>query len=271
MSFARFVPFPDISEATAALHYSRWFQRDSPRHWKCESFASLMTISAMFLILTAGIYIASLQDPSVALMTSSISDEPLCVELTCSALYCLFTQPDGCGVMPKFVQTDTTLEICASEKSNCDWTIEVLSNAGYDQRARTVYIANNETGMIKSFPQLDNLKIVYVTVEKYIDTRYDYQRVDWSLQAHIESKLMTSCTSFPQLDSNKRCGSYVVYLSNTIYDQQSKLHYTLIVSVIGLLTMLTMAAFPIMIGAFLDVYRWQADFKETLDPALHPD
>ena len=271
MRGCRFVPFPDFGEVDATLFYSRRFRNNDFYTWKCESFATMLSVSTMFLILVTGIYIVSLQDPSVALMTSSISDEPLCVNLTCSALYCLFTQPSSCGVAPKYVQTNTTLEICASEKTNCDWTVEVLSAAGYDQRARTLYIENSETGMIKTFPQLDNYKIAYVTVEKYIDTRYDYQRVDWSLQVHIESKLMTSCTSFSELSSEKRCGSYVVYLSNTIYDQQSKLHYTLVVSVIGLLTMLTISGYPVMLSILVGLYQWQAHFKRRLDPGLHPD
>jgi hypothetical protein len=149
-------------------------------------------------------------------------------------------------------------EFCIPSTSGCHWIVEVLSTADYDNRSKSLYITQD--GIPKKFPQLESFKMQGVDIEKYTDSRAGQEITSWNIQLRTESRLMKKCGNNVQND--QRCGSYEIYLSPVVYEQQARLHYILVCSLLSFGILIAVVSFKTYLNGLLSFYGGILSFSE---------
>jgi hypothetical protein len=229
-----------------------------------ESFTSLMRVTGSVLIFLQFMIWIFNQDKSQAFMTSIISEQEICVNLTCGGLYCSFKQPKGCDATPKFLHTYEIAEFCSPSEVGCDWSTEVLTTSEYANWTQSVFIYNTDNGLSTFFPPLEGMKQQSVDITKYTDSRSTTPIVQWNIQTRLDSSQMKSCGS--NVGPDQRCGSYIIYLSKTVWDETAQLRYSLIVTILVLGGMAVLFSFNMWLAQVTRLYRWAYEFKKRIDP-----
>jgi hypothetical protein len=220
--------FPDFSDFSDGLYYSRGFQiRGDARFWRCEAFATMLCFYGVILVTWFGIQEMAALNPSDAFLGVSVVKEGLCVNLTCSALYCSITAPLICKQTPVHLRKGEDAELCAPERG-CDWTVEVLSDSSYENRSTALSIVNSAVEETTYFPLLENMKQQFVDVTKYVNTQTGSEVVSYDIVLRMRSQQMSSCgVGIPEsMKTDTRCGSYSLFLANTVYSTVSRKRYT---------------------------------------------
>lgn len=220
------VPFcrnhPRTIELLKRVSLFKW--QNNPSNWKFEALATQMVLIGVLLVILVGKERIANVDPKTSIMVSTVhDDEKVCTNMTCGGLYCLFTQPIGCDVSFMFLKTGETAEVCNSRKG-CNWDVEIVTSSNYDDRSSSLCIAPK-----KCFPQLELLKRRFVDITKYVSQHGELELVEWAITEDTLSASMPSCgNSHPELiDDNDRCGSYNIYMDNTVYTKDAKQKYEL--------------------------------------------
>ena len=262
--------WPDLSDFSDALYYVRGFQiANQPAFWRCEAFATFLALYGVILVSWFGIQEIALLDPSDAFLGVSVVKGGLCVNLTCSALYCSVTAPQVCKETPVHLKQGESGEFCTPE-SGCDWNVEVLSDASYENRSTCLSITNPEVEEQQTyFPQLENLKRQFVDITKYVNTQSGIEVIDYSIELRMRSQQMASCGSaLPEsMKVNTRCGAYSMFLSKTIYETVSKKRYTsdLAILIFFILTssLTVVAVFWMLLNSYRSVKRLETELQRS--------
>jgi len=249
--------FPDVRDIGDVLYYWRFYRTVGKEdYWRCEAYGTLITIVGVVLMLTLGITQIALLDPSDAFMASSVVKTTLCVNLTCGAHYCSFTQPTQCKATPIHLEKNEVAEFCSTGEA-CTWSAEVLSDSGYENRSASVYIFNTDTGQRNYFPLLDEMKRQFLGITKYINTQSGVSLVSWAIAPSTLSEKMTSCgAGLPAaVKQNTRCGGYNIYLDDKVYETAMMQRYTLEMVKWLILVFTGVVALITVMGWLLGVYR----------------
>lgn len=243
---------------------------NNPRNWKFEALATMMIITGAILVVIVGFKTINEIDPNSSFMEVTVHrDEQMCVNLTCGGLYCLFTQPVGCDSSIRFLKIGETDSFCNYYRG-CKWDVEIVTNSDYDNRSRSLYIVG-ESGDIKYFPQLELLKRKFIDITKYVNENEGIRLVEWALSEDTRSTSMNTCgNTHPELlTDNERCGSYNIYLADSVYTTGVKKKYELevgnrlffiVVSIVSVGCMNFVMVW--MYGSFLKA-RKEADRRHT--------
>ena len=221
--------FPGVEDIKIVLLYFRGYKSKNTKYWRCESFITLLTILGFFFVVSFGIQTMTQLDPTDAFMASTIAKDQICVNITCGGHYCQFTQLPGCDQTPIHMEKDEVEEFC-TPRTNCNWDVEILSDSGYDNRSASLYIDTD--GDLTYFPQLENMKKIYVSLTKYINTQTGETVVNWDITSQTLSKGMTKCNYNGVIPPDTRCGSYNIYFANTIYESAVTQRYASELSII---------------------------------------
>jgi hypothetical protein len=249
--------WPDLADFSDSLFYSRAFQiSNQPAFWRCESLATLLAIYGVVLLAWFGGIQVSQLNPSDAFMGVSIIEKGLCLNLTCSALYCSVTAPQSCKKTPVHMKQLETVEFCSADPG-CDWNIEVLSDSSFENRSTCVSVDNPQSDQITYFPQLENMKRQFVDITKYVNAQSGYPIVSFDIVSRTRSKQMSSCgAALPEsMKTDTRCGSYSMFLVNTEYQTVSRKRYATDLAVILLLTIAAIGTLSPMFRWLLGIYR----------------
>ena len=253
-----------VYDVKSTMSITRFSVRKKGQEIYCfEAFTSLMRVTGSILIFWQFMIWISSQDTSQAIMTSTVSQQDICVNLTCGGLYCAFKQPKGCDATPKFLHTYETAEFCSPSEVGCDWSTEVLTTSDYANWTQSVFIYNSN-GLSTGFPPLEGMKQQNVDITKYIDSRSKTPIVQWNLQTRLDPSQMKSCGS--NVEPDQRCGSYTIYLSKIVYDETAQLRYSWSVTMFVLGGMATLFSFNMWLAQVTRLYRWAYDFKKKVDP-----
>ena len=258
--------WPDISDFSDSLYYSRAFQiKGDVRFWRCESFATMLAIYGIVLLAWFGGLQISYLNPSDAFMGVSIIKEGLCLNLTCSGLYCSITAPPSCKKTPIHLTKGDMTELCSSEPG-CDWIVEVLSDSSFENRSTCLSIDNPLVDQITYFPQLENMKRIYVDITKYINAQNHHAVVSYDLVSRTRSTQMTSCgAALPEsVKTDTRCGSYSIFLADTFYETQSRKRFVTDVFILLLVTVTAIGTIHPMFSWMLSVYRGAQGLEKAL-------
>jgi hypothetical protein len=249
---------PGLEDVSITLLYFRGYKSHDLRYWRCESFITQLTLLGAFFVIIFGLQTMAQLDPTDAFMASSIAKDQICVNITCGGHYCQFTQPLACGQTPIHMKKNEVEEFC-TPRENCNWDVEILSDSGYDNRSVSLYIENN--GELTYFPQLENLKRIYVSITKYINTQTGLTIVDWDISSQTLSKKMEKCSYTGNVNPDNRCGSYNIYFANTIYESAVTQRYATELSIIGGWVFSVCVAMVITFNGALNIYRTTNNYK----------
>lgn len=256
---------PGVEDVRVALRYSRSYRTKQSKYWRCESFFTLLTILGIIFVIIFGLQTMAQLDPTDAFMASSIAKDQICVNITCGGHYCQFTQPLACDQTPIHLKKNEVEEFC-TPRENCNWDVEILSDSGYDNRSVSLYIDND--GDLTYFPQLENLKKIYVSITKYINTQTGNTIVDWDITSQTLSKKMDKCTYSGNMSPETRCGSYNIYFANTIYESAVTQRYTTELSIIGGWVFSVCVGIVITFSGALNIYRNTNDYSREFSGKL---
>lgn len=256
---------PGLEDVKIVLYYFRGYRAKRPKYWRCESFFTQLTILGVFFVFVFGLQTMAQLDPTDAFMASSIAKDQICVNLTCGGHYCQFTQPLACKQNPIHLKKNEMSEFC-TPADNCNWDVEILSDFGYDNRSMSLYIQND--GNPTYFPQLENLKKIYVSITKYINTQTGSAIIDWDVTSQTLSKKMEKCTYSGNMNPDTRCGSYNIYFANTIYESAVTQRYTTELSIIGGWVFSVCVGIVIIFTGALNVYRNTGDYSREFSTKL---
>jgi hypothetical protein len=264
---------PDFSDFSDALYYSRAYRiKGDSSYWRCEAFASFLAFYGVVLVAWFGIQEIALLNPSDAFLGVSVVKGGLCVNLTCAALYCSVTAPVACKQTPVHLKQMESAEFC-SPNPGCDWNVEVLSDASFENRSTCLAIANPQVDeQATYFPLLENMKRQFVDITKYVNTQSGLVVIDYSIALRMRSQQMSSCGAAlsESMKTNTRCGSYSMFLSNTIYESLSKKRYTSDLAVMVFFIMTSCLTVVAIFWMLLSSYR-NAKTLETALQRTHND
>jgi hypothetical protein len=146
----------------------------------------------------------------VAFVTAKPSNP--CITVTCGGFYCSMKLPSECEaeVHQYSLLRGENQTLCYHP---CQWSVEVLTSAKWDNRSVGLYaLANDEK--IK-FPVLEGGKRIDVGITKYTDHRYVPAQTSWRIESPPGgSSVYTGCGSTlnQELKQDRRCGAYRLFM-----------------------------------------------------------
>lgn len=136
----------------------------------------------------------------------------LCVNVTCGAFYCSLRLPEDCEAETHhFALTGGESQTLCYHA--CQWTVEILTTANWENRSSGLYITTASTQKIP-FPILEGGKRIDVGITKYTDRRLSPPEEAWrieTLAGGAGSYLGCGSTFNQELKQGRRCGAYRMF------------------------------------------------------------
>jgi hypothetical protein len=147
----------------------------------------------------------------VAFVTATPSQ--LCVNVTCGAFYCSMRLPSDCEAETHrySLLRGETQTLCYHA---CQWSVEVLASAKWDNRTVGLYI-QPEMGLPIKFPVLEGGKLIDVGITKYADRRFSPPQDSWRIESMAGgASTYSGCGSTlnQELKQDRRCGAYRLFM-----------------------------------------------------------